>query len=54
MKEVYKVTVLGESYSMFEEYYSEEEIKTINKFMNDMSNHNVPNYDIPCIEFEKI
>lgn len=55
MKELYRVKVLGESYSEFKEYYSEEEIEIIQKFLlYDTSKHNVPNYDIPCIEFEKL
>lgn len=53
MKEVYKVTVLGESYSDFEEYYTKEEIEIINKFIDDMKKHDVARYDIPCVEFEK-
>ena len=53
MKELYLVNVLGESESHFEEHYSEEEIKVIEKFFNDMSRHDVASYDIPLIEFEK-
>lgn len=53
MKELYLVNVLGESESRFEEYYSEEEIKTIFKFIHDMDIHDVPSYDVPLIEFEK-
>lgn len=53
MKELYFVTVFGESYFGFAEYYSEEEIETINKFFDDMAMHGVPNYDIPLVEFEK-
>ena len=53
MKELYFITVLGESYSNFEEYYSKEEIEIINKFFDDMSKHGVASYDIPCVEFEK-
>ena len=54
MKELYRVKVLGESYSEFKEYYSEEEIEIIQKFLDDTYKHHVPNYDIPCIEFEKL
>ena len=54
MKELYHVTVLGESYSDFSEYYSKEEIETIKKFVNDMSKHDVARWDIPCIEFKKL
>lgn len=53
MKELYFVTVCGDSYSNFEEYYSEEEIETINKFFDDMIKHGVPGYDTPLVEFEK-
>lgn len=53
MKELYKVTVFGDSESRFEEYYSNEEIKTITKFVNDMYEHGVASYDIPYFEFEK-
>lgn len=53
MKELYLVHVFGESESHFEEYYSEEEIKTIFKFVHDMDMHDVPSYEMPCIEFEK-
>ena len=53
MKELYLVHVLGESESYFEEHYSEEEIKTILKFIYDMDTHDGPSYDVPCIEFEK-
>ena len=53
-KEKYKVQVFGESKSCFEELYTEEEIKTIEKFMNDMEKHNVASYDYPAIEFTKM
>ena len=53
-KEKYKVQVFGESESCFEELYTEEEIKTIEKFMNDMDKHKVPSYDYPAIEFTKV
>lgn len=53
MKELYLVSVYGDSFSSFEEYYSEEEIKTIDKFFNDMGEHNVATYDYPLVEFEK-
>ena len=53
-KEKYKVRVLGESESYFEELYTEEEIKTIEKFMNDMDKHKVTSYDCPVIEFTKV
>lgn len=53
MKELYLVSVYGDSMSRFEEYYSEEEIKAIEKITDDMKKHGVANYDIPCIEFEK-
>ena len=53
-KEKYKVRVLGESESCFEELYTEEEIKTIEKFMNDMDKHKVASYDCPVIEFTKV
>jgi hypothetical protein len=45
--------VFGESESRFEGHYSEEEIKTIFKFIYDMDIHDIPSYDVPCIEFEK-
>ena len=54
MKELYCVKILGESYSEFKEYYSKEEIETIEKFLDDTSKHHVPSYDIPCVEFEKL
>lgn len=53
MKELYKVTVLGDSASYFEEYYSEEEIEVIEGFFNDMSRHGVASYDVPLVEFYK-
>ena len=52
MKYIYTVTVYGDSVSHFEEQYSEEEIKIIEKFFNDMSKYDVPHYDVPLIEFE--
>lgn len=53
MKEFYNVMVLNESETYFREQYSEEEIKTIFKFIHDMQMNNVPSYDCPLIEFEK-
>lgn len=53
MKEFYNVMVLNESETYFREQYSEEEIKTIFKFIHDMQMNNVPSYDYPLIEFEK-
>lgn len=53
MKELYKVHVYGESEHHFEEYYSEEEIDTIMKFLVGLEKHNVPHYDSLLIEFEK-
>ena len=53
-KEKYKVQVFGESKSCFEELYTEEEIKTIEKFMNDMEKHNVASYYYPAVEFTKM
>lgn len=52
MKKLYSVSVFGESESCFEEYYTEEEIRVIEKFFNDMSKHDVAIYDIPLVEFE--
>lgn len=54
MKELYSVCVYGDSYSCFEEYYSEEEVEIIQKFIVDMSKNGVANWDVPCISFEKI
>lgn len=53
MEYTYVVTVIGESIHHFAESYSEEEVELIKKFFDDMSNHGVPHYDIPCIEFDK-
>ena len=53
MKELYLVSVYGDSFSSFEEYYSEDEIKIIKKFFNDMGERGVANYDYPLIEFER-
>ena len=53
-KEKYKVRVFGESESCFEELYTEEEIKTIEKFMNDMDKHKVASYDCPVVAFTKM
>ena len=53
MKELYLVSVYNDSFSSFEEYYSEEEIKTIEKFFEDMCKHGVASYDYPDVEFEK-
>lgn len=53
MKELYLVSVYGDSFSSFEESYSEEEIKVIEKFFDDLGKHNVASYDYPDIEFEK-
>jgi hypothetical protein len=53
MKELYLVTILGDSASYFEEYYSEEEIKVIEKFFNDMDKHHVASYDNPLVQFDK-
>ena len=53
MKEFYNVSVSNESVTYFREQYSEEEIKTIFKFIHDIDINGVPHYDMPCIEFEK-
>lgn len=53
MKQLYSVQVLGESMSHFTGHYSEDEIEVIMKFLNDMDEHDVPYYDIPCITFTK-
>lgn len=53
MKELYFVRVLGDSESHFDEYYSEEEVKVIEDFFNDMSRHGVASYDVPLVEFYK-
>lgn len=53
MKELYNVRVYNDSESFFKESYSEDEIKVIMKFFNDMSKHKVARYDFPAIEFEK-
>ena len=53
MKEFYNVSVLNEGETHFRECYSEEEIKTIFKFIHDMDINNVPHYDYPLIEFER-
>ena len=53
MKELYLVTVFGETVSYFEEYYNEEEVETIKRFFNDMNKHEVARYDLPDIVFEK-
>lgn len=52
-KKCYKVTVFNESESKFEEYYTEEEVRIIQKFFEDMSKHNVAHYDIHEVQFEK-
>lgn len=52
MKKLYSVSVYNESESIFEEYYTEEEIQAILKFFKDMRKHEVPLYDFPVIEFE--
>lgn len=54
MKKLYSVYVANASETSFEEYYSEEEVKTILKFFKDLSKHEVPSYDIPLVEFEII
>lgn len=54
MKKLYSVSVYNESESNFEEYYTEEEVKTILKFFKDLSKHEVPSYDFPLVEFEII
>ena len=53
MKEFYNVRVSNESETYFREQYSEEEVKTIFKFIHDMEMNDVPHYDMPFIEFEK-
>ena len=53
MKEFYNVRVSNESETYFREQYSEEEIKTIFKFIHDMEMNDVPHYDMPCIEFKR-
>lgn len=53
MKELYSVSVFGDSASYFSEYYSEEEVKVIEKFFDDMSKYGVASYDIPLVEFYK-
>lgn len=53
MKEFYNVRVSNESETCFREQYSEEEIKTIFKFIHDMEMNDVPHYDMPLVEFEK-
>lgn len=52
-KELYLVNVYGDSFSSFEEYYDEKEIEVIQKFFNDMGEHDVASYDYPLVEFEK-
>lgn len=52
MKKLYSITVTNESESCFDEYYTEEEIRTIEKFFNDMEKHDVASYDIPLVEFK--
>lgn len=54
MKKLYSVNVCNESISDFEEYYTEEEVKTILKFFKDLSKHEVPSYDYPLVKFEII
>lgn len=54
MKKLYLVSIFGDSESHFEEYYNEEEIKVIEKFINDMIKNDVPSYDYPLIEFKEI
>lgn len=53
MKELYKVSVFGDSESHFEEQYTKEEIDVIMKFFVDMDKHYVASYDVPYVRFEK-
>lgn len=53
MKELYLVTVFGKSASYFEEYYSEEEVKVIEGFLDDMKKRGVARCDVPHIEISK-
>ena len=54
IKKLYSVNVYNESESNFEEYYTEEEVKTILKFFKDLSKYEVPSYDFPFVEFETV
>lgn len=52
MKELYSVSVWDSRLTTFEEHYSEEEIETIYKFINDLKKYDVISR-VPYIEFEK-
>jgi hypothetical protein len=53
MKELYKVSVYGDSFCSFEALYTEQEVNTILKFFDTMSECGVASYDCPLVEFEK-
>lgn len=53
MKELYVVSVYGDSFHSFEKCYTEKEVETILKFLDDMSENGVASYDVPLVEFEK-